>query len=302
MNPTLVMMAAGVGSRYGGMKQLDTVGPYGEALLEYSVYDAIRAGFGKVVFVIRQDIDTLFRDTIGKRIEGRIAVEYMYQELDQIPAPFAVPTNRQKPWGTGHAILVAAEAVEEPFAAINADNFYGAHSFQLLGDYLRRMKDLDSFDYAMVGFVLRETLSEFGSVNRAVCQVDANGSLQSIRELANIESHGDRAKYCDADGQVYYLSGDEMVSRNMWGFSRSIFGQLKDEFADFLREQGSDPESEFLIPTVVGTLIARREARVKVLRGRDRGFGVTYTKDKPSVLRNIQDLIAQGVYPGRLWV
>lgn len=301
MNPILVVMAAGIGSRYGGIKQLDAVGPDGEAVLEYSVYDAIHAGFGKVVFVIRQDIEAAFRNTIGKRVEGRIGVEYVYQELGRIPTPFEVPADRKKPWGTGHAVLMAAPAVDEPFAAINADNFYGAHSFKLLGDCLRRVKDPDSDDYAMVGFVLRDTLSEFGSVSRAVCQVDAGGFLQSIVELTKIESDEDRAKYTDEAGNTCPLSGDEIVSRNMWGFTRSVFGHLQRAFADFLEERGRDTESEFLIPTVVGTLLAKRSARVKVLPTRDRGFGVTYPNDKPFVVKSIHNLIARGIYPQKLW-
>lgn len=302
MNPTLLVMAAGMGSRYGGMKQLDVVGPGGEAILEYSVYDAIRAGYGKVVFVIRRDIETVFRNTIGKRMEGMIAVQYVYQELDRMPNPFRVPVDRKKPWGTGHAILVTAGAVEEPFAAINADNFYGVHAFALLGDYLSGMRDLDSDDYAMVGFVLRDTLSAFGSVSRAVCQVDAQGFLQSIVELTGIELDGGRARYNDESGKTYFLSGDEIVSRNMWGFTPSIFEHLRRQLADFLREQGTDTESEFLLPTVMGTLIGKRQVRVKVLPGTERGFDITYSKDKPIVVKKIRNLIAQGVYPERLWV
>ncbi len=302
MNPALLVMAAGMGSRFGGMKQLDAVGPDGETLLEYSVFDAIRAGFRKVVFVIRHDIEAVFRNKIDKRVEGRIAVEYVHQELDRIPAPFKVPVNRKKPWGTGHAILMAAEAVDEPFAAINADNFYGAHAFELLGGYLRRVKDLDSEDYAMVGFVLRDTLSEFGSVSRALCQIDAEGFLQNILELKRIESDGDGAKSTDEAGNTCFLSGDEVVSRNMWGFTRSIFGHLSGEFANFLGARGRDTGSEFLIPTVVETLVAKQHARVKVLPGSERGFGVTYPKDKTFVVKNIQDLVRQGVYPERLWI
>ena len=302
MNPTLLVMAAGMGSRYGGIKQLDVVGPGGEAMLEYSIYDAIRAGYGKVVFVIRRDIGTMFQNTIGKRIEGMIAVQYVYQELDRIPNPFRVPVDREKPWGTGHAILVAADAVQEPFVAINADNFYGGHAFALLGDYLSRIRDLDSDDYAMVGFVLRDTLSAFGSVSRAVCQVDAQGFLQDIVELTGIESDGDRARYTDESNRKCFLSGDEIVSRNMWGFTRSIFGHLRRSFADFFEESGRDTGSEFLLPTVMGTLIGKRQVRVKVLPGSERGFDITYPKDKPIVVKKIRNLIAQGVYPERLWV
>lgn len=292
MNPTLVVLAAGMATRYDGIKQMDAVGPGGEAILEYAVYDAIRAGFGKVVCVIRPDIKAAFREAIGKRIEGRIAVDYISQEF---------PKTRTKPWGTGHAILMAAEAVVEPFAAVNADNFYGIHAFRLLEDHLRQVKDCESDEYAMVGFVLRDTLSECGGVSRAVCRVDAEGFLSSINEVKGIELDGEGATFIDEAGNTCRLSGDEIVSRNMWGFTPSIFGYLRRAFVDFLQERGRNPESEFLLPTVVGTLLAKDHVRVKVLRNRERSFGMTYPDDKPAVVASIRDLIARGIYPEKLW-
>lgn len=301
MNPTLLVMAAGMGHRYGGLKQVDAVGPGGETLIEYSIYDAIRAGFEKVVFVIRHDIEATFKNTIGKRVKGTVAAEYVYQELDHLSSPFAVPSRATKPWGTGHAILVGEEAVTGPFAAINADNFYGATSFTLLADHLRAAADRDEADYAMVGFVLRDTLSEFGSVSRAVCRLNADGFLENVTELSGITPDGDRARCIDETGQRYPLSGDETVSRNMWGFTPLIFSHLRREWVDFVKERGRDEKSEFLIPTIVNTLIAKGLARVKVLPSHERGFGVTYREDRPRVVRRIEDLIARGIYPKRLW-
>lgn len=301
MNPTLLVKAAGMGNRYGGLKQLDSVGPGCEALAEYSIYDAIRAGFGKVVFVLRPDNEAVFKNTIGKRVKGKITVEYVFQELGRLPAPLKIPANRKKPWGTGHAVLAAEEVVTGSFAVINADNFYGASSFHLLEDYLRTATDSELADYSMVGFVLRDTLSRFGSVSRAVCQCDGEGFLQCVVELARIESEGDRAQYTDEAGKTVPLSGGEIVSRNMWGFTPSIFAHLKREFITFLEGGGRDEESEFLIPTVVNTLVAEGRARVKVLPSQEQGFGITYREDTPSVVKNIRNLIARGVYPERLW-
>ncbi|MFQ5657612.1 MAG: sugar phosphate nucleotidyltransferase [Candidatus Methylomirabilales bacterium] len=302
MHPTLLVMAAGMGSRYGGLKQLDPVGPGGEALVAYSIYDAIRAGFGKVVIVLRPEIEGAFKEAIDKKVGGRIAVEYVYQKLDLLPVPFSVPPGRKKPWGTGHAILVAAEAVHESFAVINADNFYGARSFRLLGGYLKASKDPDVANYAMMGFVLQDTLSGFGGVSRAICERDAEGFLQSVIELTHIEQEGDRVQYTNEDGKKIPLTGDEMVSRNMWGFTPSIFTHLGREFMEFLEERGHDEKCEFLIPTVVGNLIAKRHARVTVLSSREQGFGITYRQDKPAVVKNIRDLVSRGIYPERLWL
>lgn len=301
MVPTLLVLAAGIGSRYGGLKQIDPVGPNGETIIDYSIYDAIRAGFGRLVFVIRHEIETDFKELIGKKFEGRLAVDYVYQELDMLPDNFTLPSQRVKPWGTGHAILVAAGAIHEPFAVINGDDFYGATSFQRLSDYLQITRDHDLANYAMVGFVLRNTLSEFGSVARGVCQVDEQNFLQHVVELTKIEKEGDRAKYTDAAGQIRPLTGNETVSMNMWGFTPSIFDHLRRQFIDFLRAHQDEAKAEFFIPTVVNTLVSQGQARVKVLSSQDSWFGITYQEDKPYVTRSIRHLINQGVYPEKLW-
>ena len=301
MNPTLLVMAAGIGSRYGGLKQVDPVGLDGEAILDYSIYDARRAGFGKVVFVIRHQMETPFKESIGRRFADRIPIDYAYQELDMVPAGFAVPPTRQKPWGTGHAILVAADQIQEPCAVINADDFYGRSSFQILGDHLRSARDAERAEYCMVGFVLRNTLSEFGTVCRGVCQCDREGYLQSVRETLGIAREGNGARYTDEAGRAQSLTGEEIVSMNMWGFTPSIFPHLRRHFARFLQERGREEKAEFFIPTVVNALMDEGRARVKVLTSQDPWFGITYQQDKPYVTRRIRDLVAGGVYPERLW-
>jgi UTP-glucose-1-phosphate uridylyltransferase len=300
MQPTLLILAAGVGSRYGGLKQLDGVGPYGEPILEYSVYDAIRAGFGKLVFVIRPDLADAFKEMVARTFGNKIPVEYVYQELAMLPAGFIVPSHRQKPWGTGHAILCAEGAIQEPFCAINADDLYGATAFQLVADYLKTARDTGLADYCMVGYLLRNTLSEFGSVSRGVCQHDGP-YLQRVVEITKIEKEDSGAKYMDERGQMHHLSGDEIVSLNIWGFTPSIFDRLRELFIRFLQGRGQEEKSEFYIPTAVDALIAQGKARVRILPSQEPWFGVTYREDKPYVIKNIQKLIAQGIYPEKLW-
>lgn len=300
MRPTLLILAAGIGSRYGGLKQLDGVGPNGETILEYSVYDALRAGFGKLVFVIRPDFAAEFKRLVTSKFAGQVPIEYVYQELSMLPVGFHVPPQRVKPWGTGHAILIAEPAINEPFVAINADDLYGASAFQMLSDYLSALPSLSASDYAMVGYVLRNTLSEYGSVARGICQLDGD-YLRSVVELTKIEKDGHAAKYTDDTGQVHPLSGDEIVSLNIWGFTPSIFGYLRELFIQFLQEHGHTEKAELYIPTVVGALVAQGRVRVKVLPSQDPWFGVTYREDKPYVIKNIQDLIVQNVYPEKLW-
>jgi dTDP-glucose pyrophosphorylase len=297
MARTLLVLAAGMGSRYGGLKQIDPVGPSGETLMDYSVYDALRAGFDKVVFVIRRDIEESFKGKIGRRYEQHVQVDYVYQELASLPEGFTVPLNRKKPWGTGHAVLVAARAIREPFAAINADDFYGAESFRLLGEHLQPTAS----NYSMVGFVLRNTLSDFGSVARGVCQLGVDGFLQSVVELTRIEREGDAAKYTDTAGAVHFLTGNEIVSLNMWGFQPLIFEQLEREFTAFLKTLGRDEKAEFFISSVIGELVNKGEARVRVLRTPDSWFGITYREDRALVVSGIQRLIERGVYPQKLW-
>jgi dTDP-glucose pyrophosphorylase len=297
MPQTLLILAAGMGSRYGGLKQIDPVGPGGETLMDYSVYDALRAGFDKLVFVIRRDIEQSFKEKIGRRYEQRVHVEYVYQELNSLPAGFTVPPNRKKPWGTAHAVLVTAPAIQEPFAAINADDFYGAESIRLLGQHLQEKNS----DYAMVGFVLRNTLSEFGSVARGVCRLGPNGFLQNVVELTRIERDGTKAKYTDGSGTVHPLTGDEVVSLNLWGFQPQIFSQLEREFIHFLKARQDDEKAEFFISTEIDKLVARGQAKVKVLRTPDSWFGITYREDRAMVVSGIERLVQSGVYPQRLW-
>jgi dTDP-glucose pyrophosphorylase len=297
IQPTLLVLAAGMGSRYGGLKQMASVGPGGETIMDYSIYDALRAGFDKLVFVIRRDIEAPFKQTIGARFEKRLPVEYVFQELEQLPPGFSVPSNRTKPWGTGQAILSAAEVIREPFAAINADDFYGANSFRTLAEHLR----LDGDDYAMVGFVLRNTLSEFGSVARGVCRVDDEGLLQTVIEQTKIETDGAAARYTDAQGKAHPLSGDEIVSMNVWGFTPALFKQLREQFTAFLQLNGQNERAEFYIPSVVNVLITAGQARCRVLRTADSWFGVTYREDRPRVIGSVRALIARGDYPERLW-
>jgi UTP-glucose-1-phosphate uridylyltransferase len=292
MQPTLLVMAAGMGSRYGGLKQIDAVGPHGEAIIDYSIHDALRAGFGRLVFVIRRDIESPFREAIGGKFEKRIAVDYVFQELDKLPDGFAIPTGRTKPWGTTQAILMAEEVVREPFAAINADDFYGRESFQVMADFLRA----GGTDYAMIGYTLRNTLSEHGSVSRGVCECDAADYLRAVVELTKVEKRGRGAQAEDRA-----LSGDELVSMNFWGFTPALFPQLREHFNGFLRRSGQELKSECYIPTTVNELVAAGEARVKVLRTPASWFGITYKEDKPLVVASIRQLIARGDYPEMLW-
>jgi UTP-glucose-1-phosphate uridylyltransferase len=295
--PTLLILAAGMGSRYGGLKQIDPVGPAGETIIDYSIYDALRAGFGKLVFVIRHDFERQFRETVGVRFEQRVGVEYVHQELDKLPPGFAVPAGRTKPWGTTHAILLAEGAIREPFAAINADDFYGAQAYRLLAEHLTS----GTPDYAMVGFILRNTLSEFGSVARGVSRVDENHYLKSIVEMMKIEPDGGGAKNTGADGKTIKLTGDEAVSMNFWGFTPAVFGQLRAQFTAFLKTSGQEQKSECYIPATVGELVTAGQAKVKVLRTNDSWFGVTYREDRPRVVESIRTLITRGDYPEKLW-
>jgi UTP-glucose-1-phosphate uridylyltransferase len=296
--PALLVLAAGMGNRYGGLKQIDPVGPGGEAIIDYSIYDALRAGFGKVVFVIRKDIEQAFRQTVGARFESSITVEYVFQELDKLPPGFSVPAGRTRPWGTLHATLMAADAISEPFAVINADDFYGSEGYRVLAQHLQS----GTADYAMVGFVLRNTLSDFGTVSRGVCRVADDGFLQGVVELTNIERIGVHARNTDSTGRITTLSGDEVVSMNMWGFTPHIFGQLGEHFQKFLKLDGSNVQSESYLSSTVNELVLAGQARVKVLRTNDSWAGVTYREDHPYVVETIRRFIDRGNYPTRLWL
>jgi UTP-glucose-1-phosphate uridylyltransferase len=295
--PTLLVMAAGMGSRYGGLKQIDPVGPSGETIIDYSIYDALRAGFGKLVFVIRKDIEQAFKDTVGARFESRMPVEYAFQELENLPTGFTVPAGRTKPWGTTQAVLMAADVIHEPFAVINADDFYGAESYRVLAQHLLS----GSPDYAMVGFILRNTLSDFGSVARGVCRVDGVGYLETVEELTSIERDGEQARNTASSGAITKLTGDEAVSMNMWGFTPQVFDQLRKLFHKFLQRSGTELKTESYVPTAVNELVAAGQARVKVLRSSDSWFGVTYREDRPRVVDSIAHLVAAGRYPAQLW-
>jgi dTDP-glucose pyrophosphorylase len=295
--PSLLVLAAGMGSRYGGLKQMDPVGPAGQTIIDYAIYDALRAGFAKLVFVIRRDLEQPFREIVGQRFEKRLPVHYVFQELGDLPPGFSVPPHRAKPWGTTQAVLAGQSAIQEPFAAINADDFYGAQSFRLLARHLSS----GSEDYAMAAFTLRQTLSEFGSVARGVCEVGPDGYLKSVVELTRIEHDGAEVKNTDAAGGVARLTGEEAVSLNCWGFTPAVFPLLKAKFSAFLEKNGRDEKAECYIPSTVNELVVAGQARVKVLRTGDPWFGVTYREDRPRVVESIRQLVSRGDYPERLW-
>jgi NDP-sugar pyrophosphorylase family protein len=290
MSLSLVVLAAGMGSRYGGLKQIDPVGPSGETVLDYAVFDARRAGFTRVVFVIRRDFEALFREKIGARYAGRMEVDYVFQSLDQVPAGFAVPAGREKPWGTGHAVWCARAALPGNFAVINADDFYGADSFVQLARFLTSARGPE---FAMVGFHMANTLSEHGAVSRGVTSVGADGRLSAI-----VETHGIMAAEI-GPGRKY--SGREYVSLNCWGFTPALFPGLDEQFRAFLPARSGEPKAEFYLPAVVSEMIARREATAQVLPTESAWFGVTYREDKPRVQEAITALVRAGCYPERLW-
>ncbi len=300
---TLVVMAAGIGSRYGGLKQIDPVGPSGEVVLDYSVYDARRAGFDRVVFIIRKDIEEAFRDRIGKRIEGAVDTDYVLQSLDQIPPGFAVPAERKKPWGTGQAILACQDAVTTPFLAVNADDYYGRTAFAAMAGFLRgRPAEAAVTEFGMVGYRLENTLSEHGTVARGVCEATTDGYLVGIRELLKIKRFPDGIKHTENDADWTGLDPASWTSMNCWGFTPALFGELERRFPEFLRRNEARVlKAEFLIPEVVGELIREKRARVRILPTRERWFGVTYPEDRPLFKAAILALVEQGIYPRDLW-
>ncbi len=299
MKPTLLILAAGMGSRFGGLKQVEPVGPNGETILEYSVFDAIRAGFGKVVFVIRESFAEEFKDRFESKLAGKIEIEYVYQEVNKLPEGFDLPEGREKPWGTGHAVLMAKDVINEPFAAINADDFYGAEAYQVVAKYLSQ--SVSSDNYAMVGYQLDNTLSEFGSVSRGICVTDENKQLTKITETHKIRQE-EKHILCESENQqTVELTGKETVSMNFWGFQPSVFGNIESQFVDFLTANINQPKSEFYIPFVVFEMINQGQANVEVLKADSPWFGVTYKEDKPFVVEQIQKLTDQGIYPEKLW-
>lgn len=299
MKPTLLILAAGMGSRFGGLKQVEPVGPNGEAIIDYSIYDAIRAGFGKVVFIIRESFADAFKEKFDAKLKGKIEVDYVFQELDMLPAGFTLPEGREKPWGTAHAILCARNAVKEPFCALNADDFYGFNAYNAMAKFLTESKDEKV--YSMVGYKLNDTLSEFGSVSRGICEEDKNNNLIKIVETLKIIKRGNEIISIETDESETPLTGNEIASMNNWGFKPSIFDQLEKRFTQFLKTEIDKPKSEMYIPSVVFDLIDDKAATVKVLEANSPWFGVTYKEDKPFVIEKINKLIAKGEYPEKLW-
>ncbi|MEO6053137.1 MAG: sugar phosphate nucleotidyltransferase [Chthoniobacterales bacterium] len=298
---TLLVLAAGMGSRYGGLKQIDPMGPSGETILDYSIHDARKAGFNKVVFVIRRWFDDQFREAVGNRYEKLLKVDYVYQELDDLPAGFKCPEGREKPWGTGHAILMGESAIKEPFAVINADDFYGNDAFRELSDFLGNAASSKAEGYALVGYILRNTLSDHGTVSRGVCTVSSEGYLKDIKEMTSIRRERDGAVSEEADKQPLALTGDELVSLNLWGFTPGIFPHLRTLFTQFLEERGQEMKSEFFIPFAVDELIASKKAEVKVLQTTSSWLGITYREDKPLVQEALAKMTAAGDYPASLF-
>jgi hypothetical protein len=302
MKPTLLVLAAGMGSRYGGLKQLDPMGPGGETILDYSVFDAQRAGFGKVVFVIRRDFEQEFREKIGRKYEDALDVDYVFQQLDLLPPGFSVPEGRQKPWGTTHAVWCAASAVHEPFAAINADDFYGADAYRQLAGFLTKVRDTGRpHEFAMVGFRLGNTLSEHGTVARGVCAVSEDGMLREIVERTAIEKTATGAQMTLPDGTPLAFTGDEPVSMNFWGFTPAVFPLVEEVLLGFLKKEGRELKSESYIPMAVAEMIQQGQAKVRVLPTSSSWFGVTYREDKPIVMDSIRKLTDAGTYPQPLW-
>lgn len=303
LKPALVIMAAGMGSRYGGLKQIDPIGRHGEIIMDYSLYDALEAGFEKVVFIINRTIERDFYDVIGKRAERYMQVRYVFQQPDaMLPAGFSVPEGRIKPWGTAHAILCCKDVVNEPFAAINADDYYGKRAFRVLYDYLTTAKDGSKYDFSMVGYHAKNTLTDHGSVARGVCEVDANGELVNIVERLKIFKTPEGPAYTEDDGQTFvHFPADNLVSMNFFGFTPSLFDALEARFPKFLADslENNPLKSEFLIPQEVGRLLREEKASVRVLSSPDRWYGVTYREDKPEVMQALSELTDAGAYPNK---
>lgn len=302
--PVLVIMAAGMGSRYGGLKQIDPIDAYGNKIIDYSIFDAVQAGFEKVVFIIKKAIEKEFRENIGDRIASHVKVEYVYQELDRLPDGYQVPEGRVKPWGTGHAILCCQDVIDGPFAVINADDYYGKSAFVSIYNQLSEISDGEKYQYTMVGYRLYNTLTENGHVARGVCTISEDGKLVDIHERTRIEKQGDKAKFTEDDGKTWTeLGEDTVVSMNMWGFTKSIIEELDQRFAVFLDKElpGNPLKCEYFLPFVVDELLKEYKAEVTVLKSVDRWYGVTYKEDKETVVNAIMELKKTGIYPEKLW-
>lgn len=300
IKPTLFILAAGMGSRYGGLKQLDGVGPNGETIMDYSIYDAIRAGFGKVVFVIREYFSADFDEKIISKYKNLIATEVVFQELNKVPEGYNYNPEREKPWGTNHAVLMGREVIHEPFAVINADDFYGKESFQVLADYLKNAEGKTN-EYCMVGYHVGNTLSESGSVSRGVCSVNQEGYLLNVVERTHIEEKEGRIVYQSENGEEVQIEANTPVSMNMWGFTPDYFDYSLEFFKQFLAEHGEQLKSEYFIPFAVNKLITSKTVSCKVLDTPSRWFGVTYAEDRPQTVNEIKKLIEQGIYPEKLF-
>ncbi len=300
MKPTLFVLAAGMGSRYGGLKQLDGVGPSGETIMDYSIFDALRGGFGKVVFVIRKDFEPDFREKILCKYENHIPVELVFQAIDNLPEGFTAPEDRKKPWGTNHAVLMGKDVISEPFAVINADDYYGRDSFAVLAKQLMSVEGTEG-NYSMVGYRVGNTLSESGSVARGVCATNEERMLTDVVERTAIERVDGAISFTDENGAVQTLEENTPVSMNMWGFTPDYFAYSERIFKEFLAEEIGNPKSEFYIPTAINKLINSGEATVKVLDTTSKWFGVTYAEDRPSVVAKLQALVDAGEYPSPLF-
>ncbi|HNQ22189.1 MAG TPA: NTP transferase domain-containing protein [Phycisphaerae bacterium] len=301
MKPSLVMLAAGISSRYGGCKQLEPVGPGGETVTDYTVYDAWRSGFGRVVFVIRAEMEPTFRETLGARIGRHLPVNYVHQRLEALPAGFQPPAGRTKPWGTGHAVLAAGDTLADPFVVANADDYYGASSVAMLGEFLQQRDPGPVPTYAMVGYPVRDTLPATGAVSRGLCRCTPDGWLERIDEIIGIERHGDGGCYRDATGATQLVDGGACVSMNLWAFRPQFLRQALEGFTAFLRANGQTLDREFYLPVAVADVMRQGRARVRVLPARERWCGLTHRADRSAVTDMVRDLVARGVYPERLW-
>lgn len=300
MKSTALVLAAGLGTRYGGLKQIDAVGPYGQTLIDYCVYDALRAGFDSVIFVIRHYFEDAFREQVSSKFDHLVETAYAYQEIDAGLGGFAPPPGREKPWGTGHAVLISRELIRDPFVVMNADDYYGADALKAIFSFLKA-DHLSHNDYAMVGYILGNTLSEYGAVSRGICECDAEMFLRRIIERRNVERTTAGARYVDAEGTAHTLTGDEIVSMNLWGFQPSIFDHIQVIFDRFLRDHADSTSCELFIPSVVDELLESGEATVKVLKTNDPWFGVTYRQDRTAATQCIRKLTDEGLYPEKLW-
>ena len=301
MKPSLLILAAGIGSRYGGLKQLDAIGPNGETIIEYSIYDAIITGFGKIVFVIKESIEKEFTELIIDKVKSYIDVDFVNQEIWKVPDGISFNSDRTKPWGTGHAILMAADKIDAPFAVINADDFYGRGAYKVLADYYNGWTPVRENDYSMVAYEIGKTLSDHGFVSRGICQTDSSSFLENVVERTRIERIPAGIAFQDEAGSEVILSEQTVVSMNFWGFTPSFFSYLRIGFTNFIKANAEDLKAEYYIPTAVNGIIQKREATVRVLSCNEKWYGMTYRDDREVVVAGIRNLIEKGVYPEKLW-